>query len=139
MQKGIGIGLLCALLALVSVLAAKAAVKVERVAYRGWQGSYRMTNGTVDLVFVPQIGRIMRYGYVDGPNVLWENAALAGKTTDFSQPVTDWQNYGGDKVWPAPQSVWGWPPDATFESAPHTVQVLKNGHLLVESPLSQKH
>ena len=103
------------------------------------RGAYRLSNGKVELVFVPQIGRIMRYGPVNGANVLWNNPDLLGKTTDLSKPVTDWPNYGGDKLWPAPQSVWGWPPDATFESAPHTVEILPNHHLRTASPVSEKH
>ena len=119
--------------------AAQAAVTVSQGEYHGWTGAYRLSNGTVDLVFVPQIGRIMRYGYVGERNVLWENPALAGKTTDLSRPVNDWQNYGGDKLWPAPQSVWGWPPDPVSDSGPQTVKVLPNRHLLMTGPESRKY
>src|SRR5438105_716976 len=55
-----------------------AGVAVERVDYHGWPGCFRLTNGTVDVVVVPQIGRVMRYGPVGGPNLLWENPALPG-------------------------------------------------------------
>ena len=118
---------------------AQAAVTVSQGEYHGWAGVYRLSNGTVDLVFVPQIGRIMRYGYVGERNVLWENTALAGKTTILNPPATDWQNYGGDKLWPSPQSVWGWPPDPVSDSGPQTVKVLSNRHLLVTGPESRKY
>ncbi len=118
---------------------AQAAVTVTQGEYHGWSGVYRLMNGTVELVFVPQIGRIMRYGYIGDRNVLWENAVLAGKTTDLSHPVSDWQNYGGDKLWPAPQSVWGWPPDPVSDSGPQTVKILPNRHLLVTGLGSQKY
>ena len=121
---------------------ARAAVTVSREAYHGWPGAYRLSNGTVDLVFVPQIGRIMRYGYVGERNVLWENAALAGKMTVLSSsvvPDTDWQNYGGDKLWPSPQAKWGWPPDPASDSGPQTVNVMPNKHLFVTGLASLKY
>lgn len=118
---------------------AQAAVTVSQEEYHGWPGAYRLSNGTVDLVFVPQIGRIMRYGYVGERNVLWENAALAGKLTNLSAPAGDWQNYGGDKLWPAPQSKWGWPPDPVSDSGPQTVSVMSNKHLFVTGLASLKY
>ena len=117
----------------------RAAVTVTQGEYHGWSGAYMLSNGVVDLVFVPQIGRILRYGYVGERNVLWENTALAGRTTDLSRPVGDWQNYGGDKLWPSPQSVWGWPPEPLSDSGPQTVRVLPNDRLLVTGPASLKY
>src|SRR5262245_9959440 len=98
MRKLIFTGGLCGLLALLGAGAAWSAVTVKRIAFQGWEGAYQLSNGTVEVVFVPQIGRIMRYGFVGGPNALWVNPTLQGKTTDFSQPIKDWNNYGGDKV-----------------------------------------
>jgi hypothetical protein len=122
-------------------LPASAEVIIKRITYHGWQNAVHMSNGTVELVFVPQIGRIMRYAYGDGPNLLWENPELFGKTTDLKNTTQDWQNYGGDKLWPAPQNRWGWPPDATLDSGLHTVQVQRvqqNRRLLVSGPPSPK-
>ncbi len=104
---------------------ASAEVKVEKIDYKGWAGSFRVTNGTVDIVVVPQIGRVMRYGYVDAPNVLWENDALLGKTFE-ANPKT-YRNYGGDKTWVAPQSLWTWPPDAAVDGRPWKVEPIANG------------
>jgi hypothetical protein len=137
MHRGSGIGALCALLTLGQARGARAEVTVTRIDYHGWQGAYRLANRTVELVFVPQIGRVMRYGIVGGPNVLWENPQLAGKTTDLAAPGKDWANYGGDKLWPAPQARWGWPPDPTLESAPQTVKVLPNRHLRITGPIGK--
>jgi hypothetical protein len=129
---------LCALTLYVAP-SVRADVTVKRITYHGWQNAVEMSNGTVELVFVPQIGRIMRYAYVDGPNLLWENSALAGKTTDLKNPPSEWQNYGGDKLWPAPQNRWGWPPDPVLDSGLQTVRILKNKHLLVTGQTSTKH
>jgi len=98
-------------------------VKVEKIEYHGWSDSYRISNGTVEVVVVPKIGRVMRYGYPSGPNMLWENPDLAGK----AHVPGEWSNFGGDKVWPAPQSDWTWPPDPTIDGMPWEAEVLPDG------------
>jgi hypothetical protein len=110
-------------------------VKVEKIDYKGWAGSYRITNGTVDVVVVPQIGRVMRYGYVDSPNMLWENETLLGKT--FAPSAKTYRNYGGDKTWVAPQSLWNWPPDPAIDGTPWQVESIANGVRMV-SPIGAK-
>jgi len=117
------------------VFVSSAKVMITRTDYRGWKDSVRMSNGQVDLVFVPQIGRIMRYGYVDGPNMLWEDPELAGKVA----PATpgEWRNYGGDKLWPAPQALWNWPPDTDLDGGVHQVEI-KGTKLIVTSPTSER-
>jgi len=96
---------------------------VARVDYRGWHDSLVLSNGFVEAVVVPAIGRIMQFrlaGASDGP--FWENAALAGRNT--GPGAGQWANYGGDKAWPAPQADWdriigrGWPPPETFDGHP---------------------
>lgn len=118
---------------------ADAAVTIKTVSYKGWDDATLLTNKIVELIFVPQIGRIMRYGYVGGINLLWNNAALAGKTTDIAAPNADWQNYGGDKLWPAPQAVWGWPPDPVMDSGTQTVKTLAGNKLQTQGQRSPKH
>jgi Domain of unknown function (DUF4380) len=126
---------LLGMLAMVSGLAS-AVVSVKRVDYKGWKDSVQMSNGMVELVYVPQIGRIMRYAFVGGPNLLWENAALAGKTQK-DVPLGSWANFGGDKLWPAPQSLWNWPPDPRIDGAPVQVRVVGD-HLMVVGQPSPK-
>ncbi len=120
-----------------SALAAER-VKTEVVDYHGWHGAYRMSNGTVELVVVPQIGRIMRYGAIGGPNVLWENPDLGGSVPDPGKPNADWINYGGDKLWNAPQEKWGWPPDPVLDRGACAVTRLPGGRLRLSGPDSAK-
>ncbi len=115
---------------------ARADVTVSRVAYHGWKDCYRLSNAQADLVFVPQIGRIMRYGMLGGPNMLWENGDLAGRTADPA--AKDWTNFGGDKLWPAPQERSGWPPDPDIDSAECAVEELPGHHLRVTGRASKK-
>jgi hypothetical protein len=110
-----------------AVSAATAQVRVETTDYKGWAGCARISNRDIEIVFVPQIGRVMRYARKGGPNLLWENPALLGKTR-ASVPISEpWANFGGDKLWNAPQSRWNWPPDAEIDAGPHKVTHLSDG------------
>jgi hypothetical protein len=98
-------------------------ISVERFRYRGWPDCYRIANGLVEAVVVPAIGRVMQFSKAGGSvGTLWENPALAGQLPDPAS--AEWVNYGGEKVWPAPQSAWpehqgrDWPPPAAFDARP---------------------
>ena len=45
--------------------------QLQRVQYGPFDEAYRLSNGTVEVVVVPALGRIMRYGYIGQRNVLW--------------------------------------------------------------------
>src|SRR5712671_5823512 len=73
--------------------------------YHGWSNSILVSNGRVEAVIVPAIGRVMQFrlaGDEDGP--FWENRTLNGRKPDPES--NDWGNFGGDKAWPAPQADW---------------------------------
>lgn len=90
----------------------RAETTIERINYRGWNDSYRMTAEAHSLVVVPEIGgRIMEYS-LDGRNVIWENPEEFGKMHDLAK---EWRNYGGYKTWVSPQDAWGWPPDPILD------------------------
>lgn len=99
-----------------------------RTNYQGWEESILVSNGRVEAVIVPAIGRVMQFrfaGEEDGP--FWENEELFGRAPDPAS--TNWLNFGGDKAWPAPQGEWGfitprqWPPPAGFDVVPVTATV----------------
>ena len=64
----------------------------------------------------------MQFHFVGEDAIFWENPRLLGKSPDPT--AKDWQNFGGDKTWPAPQADWPkmigreWPPPAAFDSMP---------------------
>ncbi len=118
---------------------ARSEVKVERIDYKGWTQAYKLSNGSVDLIFVPQIGRIMHFGWAGDKNLIWENAKFAGKTVDLSAPGKDWMNFGGDKLWNAPQDRWGWPPDPAIDAGNVEVEVLPDHALRITGKTSSKH
>lgn len=138
MKSTLILGISFAAVALMATLGAGraegAGVTVHRETFRGWPGSLRISNGIVEAVVVPQIGRIMLFQWVGQPDsdAIFVNSALAGKTgADFDSGT--WANFGGDKLWPAPQSDWprhtgsGWPPDRAFDGDPFQAEIVQDG------------
>ncbi len=91
--------------------------------YHGWSNSILVSNGRVEAMIVPAIGRVMQFrfaGEEDGP--FWENRVLDGRKPEPESK--EWGNFGGDKTWPAPQADWwritprAWPPPVAFDSLP---------------------
>jgi hypothetical protein len=126
-------GEVLALIAFLGALAASAvdssaAISLTKTNYHGWPDSYILSNGTVEVIVVPAIGRVMQFRFVrDAEGVFWENRALDGKSP--SPRSKDWVNFGGDKTWPAPQADWpkvtprAWPPPTAFDSMPVEARV----------------
>jgi hypothetical protein len=111
---------------------------VTKTTYSGWTDSYELSNGQVKVVVVPAIGRIMYYGLKNGKNMLYNDAAYAGKTLPAGQPYKEngsitWANFGGDKVWPTEQSKfplingYSWPPDHWFDGGAQQVEEIVGG------------
>jgi len=121
---------LCALFLSLLSLQSNGAVSVSRIPYHGWRGCYRMTNGKIDLVFVPAIARIMRFGFVGHPNALWTNPSLYGQTNPPAKSK-GWVNFGGDKLWNSPQSLWGFPPDPWIDSGACKVKIVGGDQLQI--------
>ena len=109
------------------------ALSAAPVDFRGWS-AYRLGNGFVQLVAVPDIGgRIMAYDLGTHP-FFFVDPALAGKLFSPEENQGDgslaaWKNYGGDKTWPAPQgwnteAQWHGPPDPVLDTGRYTVDEL---------------
>ncbi len=72
---------------------------MEKVDYRGWKSCYRLANELVELVVTGDVGpRIIRFGFVGGPNEFWENERWVGRVAG-----EEWVNYGGHRLWHAPE------------------------------------
>ncbi|MEQ8766878.1 MAG: hypothetical protein RL885_23390 [Planctomycetota bacterium] len=73
---------------------------MERIEYAGWENCCRLVGDGCDLVVTTDIGpRIIRYGPIDGPNMLCELPSDRGKTGGY-----DWRLYGGHRLWHAPEN-----------------------------------
>ncbi len=101
-----------------------------------WE-SIDLKNELIEIQAVPKIGgRIIQYKLGDY-SFFWVNEELAGKKIPESRlgPNGEWLNYGGDKVWPAPQGQdneqqWPGPPDPVLDGGPYTAEVIKkNGRI----------
>ncbi len=73
-------------------------VQMQKVAYGGWPRCIRLANQNIELIATTDIGpRIIRFGFVGGPN-LFKEFAEVGKTGGDA-----WRSYGGHRLWHAPE------------------------------------
>ncbi len=98
--------------------------------YHGWPG-YVWENELVRLTIVPELGgRVIQFA-LGSKEFFWVNPQLLGKQPPSTGLDADgsWLNYGGDKLWPAPQGwdnaqQWPGPPDAVLDGQPYRAEVL---------------
>ena len=101
--------------------------------YRGWK-TLALSNRLIEVQVAPEIGgRVIQFTLGDF-EYLFVNDELAGKTPPASGlgPDGEWLNYGGEKLWPAPQGwdndrQWPGPPDAILDGSPHQGRILVAG------------
>ncbi len=90
------------------------------------QDAVTIGNGLVTANISPSLGRIVSFGLAQGNNLLWLESANNIEERKQKKPE-GWINYGGDKVWPLPQSNWpipfgtSWPPSPALEGLPWTL------------------
>jgi hypothetical protein len=97
-----------------------------------------LKNEFIEVQAVPEIGgRIIQYKLADY-GFFWINQDLAGKPIPQSRldPNGEQLNYGGDKLWPAPQGrdndqQWPGPPDPVLDGGPYTAELIKENDRLV--------
>ena len=97
--------------------------------YRGWN-TLELSNGLVKLQVAPEIGgRVIQYK-LGQFEYLFVNDDLAGCSPPPSGvgPDGEWLNYGGEKLWPAPQGrgipgKWDGPPDPILDGSPHAGRI----------------
>ncbi len=112
-----------------------AKITLNKTNYQGWPDSWVLSNGQVEAVIVPAVGRVMQFRFKDGENTFWENREVYSKMPSTSPK--EWVNFGGDKTWPAPQSDWQnligriWPPPTDFDSISVAAQVKGNEVTLI--------
>src|SRR4051812_7928335 len=72
---------------------------IEKIDYRGWANSYRISNGEVEAIVTGDVGpRVMRYGFVGGQNYFREFDEQLGRSGE-----PDWQARGGHRLWVGPE------------------------------------
>lgn len=74
-------------------------IAVQRVAYKGWDQNFRLSNGVVDMVVTAEVGpRIIRFGFCGERNLFAEMPDQLGRTGEKS-----WMIRGGHRLWIAPE------------------------------------
>jgi hypothetical protein len=109
------------------------------VRYNGWTDAVVLSNGRVEAVIVPSVGRWMQFrraGQQTGP--FWENANLAGKAMMAKPWEASHGSFGGDKTWPAPQNAWNWPPPDVFDAAQLAFRVTQDSAVVLTSSVSAR-
>lgn len=106
---------------------------VRPATYRGFK-TLELSNRLIEVQIAPEIGgRVIQYKLGDF-EYLFVNGQLAGRRPPASGlgPEGEWLNYGGEKLWPAPQgwdneNQWPGPPDAVLDGSPHRAVILTDG------------
>jgi hypothetical protein len=90
---------------------------LEKISYRQWQSAYRISNGTVRLVVLGDVGpRVIWYGFVGANNIFHEVPEQAGLTGG-----SEFRLYGGHRLWVWPET------DRTYFPDNHPVAVSCDG------------
>jgi len=109
-------------------------VDVTAVRYGRWDRCIQLSNGEVDVIVAPDIGRIVFYGTRGGENLLWEHP----KPEQYASAMGGWNNYGGDKLWAWPQTSWNWPPPQQLDAGPYRAQIdVAHGQVELVGPESE--
>jgi hypothetical protein len=120
-----------------------ASTKIIPVDYQGWTNSYFMSNGKVEAIVVPAIARVMQFRMTgDDTGVFWSNSDLFGQHPGAKPEAKrdEWENFGGDKTWPAPQEDWpkmigrGWPPPSAFDAKPMEARIEGDELVMTSKP-----
>lgn len=109
------------------------ACKIGEVSYEGWK-ALRMANGILELFVVPEIGGRILQVRLGQAEYLYVNPRHRGRvyTQGENSLERGWKNYGGSKVWPAPQgwsddAQWPGPPDPILDGGPYHSRVIEDG------------
>lgn len=99
--------------------------------YRGWE-SIRLANGIIELFAVPQIGGRVMQLRIAASDFLYINRRHESRVyrPDQNNFEAGWKNYGGSKVWPAPQgwssdAEWPGPPDPVLDGGVYSCEILE--------------
>ena len=73
---------------------------MEKIPYGGWPNCLRLSNDQIELIVTTDVGpRVIRFGFVNGQNMLKEFADHLGQTGG-----DEWLSYGGHRLWHAPEA-----------------------------------
>jgi len=80
---------------------------IEKIHYHGWNNAWRLSNGTVELIVLADVGpRIVHYGFCGHENVFYEAAGDRGL-----RGGDEFRLYGGHRLWVWPEVARTYFPD----------------------------
>lgn len=103
---------------------------IHPVTFEGWTNAYRLQNPSLEVVVVPDTGRLAFLAYEGGSNLFRMDGAIKGQTAPVEAPDY-WFNFGGDWFWPSAQSRWrafqgqDWPPSRLLDGRPWQARAWK--------------
>lgn len=122
-------------------------ITIKNKKYKGWKKSIEISNSEIRIILVPEIGRIMYYGFVEGENIFYENQEFEGRafsSGDYYKKDSKIQapNVGGNRVLPCSEEYFHLltgsrhVPDPFINASSYKATYLDNG-VILESPISK--
>lgn len=109
----------------------------ELASYKEYGRVLCITNGTIEAYVTLDVGpRIIRFGFVDGQNILRDDRAAFEPRTDERYTAlfgeeTKWENLGGHRIWVAPEA---YPQTYYPDTRPVEYTLTKTGAVFTPKP-----
>ncbi|GAA5219989.1 DUF4380 domain-containing protein [Membranihabitans marinus] len=96
--------------------------------YKGWKVS-RLKNRWMEVFILPEIGGRMMQILSNEYEYLFVNKNLEGQKPHSKTNDDQWENFGGEKIWPGPQGwgsdhMWPGPPDVVLDTGVYQSSVM---------------
>ncbi len=119
--------------------------RLKRDTLHGWN-TVSLANGLIEAVVVPEIGGRIIQLRLGQHEFLYVNPRHLGRIYPAKEncAASGWKNYGGSKVWPAPQGwertdQWPGPPDPVLDGGPYSFRIVSQGSECVAVSLESPH
>jgi hypothetical protein len=121
-------------------------IKIKSVLYKGWKNAIEISNLDIKIIVVPEVGRILYFGFIDGSNIFYENKDLEGLLFHKGKYFTKEDkiqapDIGGNRVLPCSEEYFHLitgsrhVPDPFINASSYEVECLNNG-IIIKSPIS---
>jgi hypothetical protein len=119
-------------------------IKIEEIDYKGWKNAIEISNADINLIVVPEVGRIIHFSFKNSENIFYENSELEGllfKTDSFYNHKIEAPNIGGNRILPCSEDYFYEItdcrniPDPYINASAYSINYLENG-VVLKSPIS---